>query len=171
MDKPRIDLTVMYDKFDRSPYPKNFENTFSHLAKAIEFDYSFRFKDEECLELDPNDRELFPENGLFYVHGNMLAEHVNFDLAHRISSQRPDLRFIVEMDSSANSGCFSSAESYQRYRESLTLDSSRLLESLDAIRDTKVIISTGGVGNFFGYPHSPYLQQYLTTLLRVRNNG
>ncbi len=173
MDKPRIDLTVMYDQYNRSSYPENFDSRLSVLSKLIGFDYAFRLRDEEQLEFDPRVREIFPENGLFYVHGGLRDNHTNFDLVCQISPQRPDLRFIVEFDGRVQRDDFTSPESYQRYREGLRLDSTDLLNSLNAVRETSIIISSDGINNVLAYSsheHPSNFHLYLAQLLKTRKS-
>ncbi|MFA6462178.1 MAG: hypothetical protein WCV90_08005 [Candidatus Woesearchaeota archaeon] len=173
MTLPIIDFVVAYNQFKTPDWREMIKDTLTPLVKAVGAKYTLRVGPETDLLRNPEDRKDFPENAIFYVHGALNRKYANFDRVCEISALRPDLKFIVEFDSSAHRGNFDFEASYLRYRECPTLWDLDFIESPDAIIDKPVIIHTEGIDQLLEEPNSeeptPF-QQYLSMLLQVRRD-
>ncbi len=171
MPLPQIDFVVAYNQFSTPDWKEEIESMLEPLARAVGAEYTLRLGSETNLLRNPEDRKDFPENAIFYVHGALYRKYANFDRVCEISPKRPDLKFIVEFDSTAHRGNFDSEASYQRYRECPTLWESDFIESLDAIKKRSVIIHTEGIDQLLDEPDLEFpipFQQYLIMLLQSR---
>lgn len=172
MSLPKVDFVVAYNHFNTPDWKEEIKDMLAPLAEAVGAKYILRIGPETVLFRNPEDRNDFPDNAIFYVHGALGRKYANFDHACRISTQRPDLKFIVEFDSTAHQGNFDSEASYLRYRECPTLCDLEFIESPAAIKEKSVIIHTKGIDQLLEGPDSeeptPF-QQYLSMLLQGRN--
>ncbi len=170
MTFPRIDLVVFHNFF--ADQNDTFDDSFGKLAAILGVEYSVKNFGETKLKQDPQDRELFPEQGLIYVHGSMLRSYDSLDRVFEIAPQRPDLRWMVQVDDNAQSWRFSSQERYEWCRSLPCLWEVRnnienvrnapIVKNLD---DTYVILAPPGTREPTDF------QQYLSLLLESRRGA
>lgn len=171
MSSQRIDLVVFHNFYLLEEHTYMFNRSMSRIAEYLGVKYSSQNRQESDLDLNPQDRKVFPEEGIIYVHGNHWG-YGNLDKVVKLSPQRPDLKFIVKIDSDARRDQFSSSQMYDTYRELLGFR--EVLTSPILVRDTKVIKHDGDISLVLDSPSSeaptPF-QQYLSLLLESRRGA
>jgi len=151
-----LDFIVVSDKAG------SMETMFNALEQCLEF-RGLRYKrvstSEEALvtgQLD--DRQPIPQNTVLYIHGNFSSGYQNVGLTADLAQERPDLRFIVQLD------CYYHREEHFLNPDDFLFAKERLENQ--TINDQIIIVTEDFPEPvFFGrYARQPRIDSYITEI-------
>ncbi|MFA6462180.1 MAG: hypothetical protein WCV90_08015 [Candidatus Woesearchaeota archaeon] len=113
---PHLDLIIAHNPIRDCEERYKVERELDTISRLQGFTFNLNCQGEDYLFKDANNKKIFPEQSLLYVHGGLVDRHLNFDRVLEISPLRPDLRFVVDFDDLSSQLDFKSRETYEQYR-------------------------------------------------------
>lgn len=130
------------------------------VSKELNFEYSIKVDSEDRLKT----QEYFPNGALVCTHGGRLSAYDNLKAIMHLTSQRPDMRFIVRLESDLEQYTFPDEESFKHYHS---------LAGLDMDPSNPVSPLFGPLGYLItpGCSENKLFNVYLTKLVQMRREA
>lgn len=88
-----LDFITIHDRLDRGA-----REELAETLQRIHSDHNIEYSPEELLRMEKPIQDAIPQGAVLYVHGHFGDGYRNIGLVKAFATQRPDLRFILNVD-------------------------------------------------------------------------
>ena len=88
-----LDFVTVHDRLEGGA-----REELAETLQRIQGDHSIDYATEELLQMERSIQDAIPRGAVLYVHGHFRNGYRNIGLVRTFATQRPDLRFILNID-------------------------------------------------------------------------